>query len=380
MSIIIQIQRRLGVFERIVSRRLLRRTSGVVRFWQSLNLAQRCYAAATLVFFSALFFGLQGSFYKVVIGVLVTIAILYEFWPRFMLVWNSLPGRAFILFIYAVIANFALASASGLVNSVSGVSAASLPYSHNFAIILMLPSWFFITTLLALVLVQLLMPLYLLVLLLLKPFGVHGLWHAPEYRFVFTTALIRYGWMLLVLVKVVEVSMESGIVSFFSDTPSELVSTSSKIKDKGVIAAQIGNPTKPVTLVEAANSIKAQIKAGLEDEFKPATALEADLNTLPESLSGNASETTTEEERVVGFDLSAQGAAFRLMQKQLLAEFIFNYEADEFSRCANPEGTRVVELNDYEILTIRPLKNDDIGYTYTVIPCRSAAIGNDVTP
>jgi hypothetical protein len=380
MSIIIQIQRRLGVFKRIVSRRLLRRTSAVVRFWQSLNLAQRCYAAATLVFFSALFFGLQGSFYKVVIGVLVTIAILYEFWPRFMLVWNSLPGRAFILFIYAVIANFALASASGLVNSVSGVSAASLPYSHNFAIILMLPSWFFITTLLALVLVQLLMPLYLLVLLLLKPFGVHGLWHAPEYRFVFTTALIRYGWMLLVLVKVVEVSMESGIVSFFSDTPSELVSTSSKIKDKGVIAAQIGNPTKPVTLVEAANSIKAQIKAGLEDEFKPATALEADLNTLPESLSGNASETTTEEERVVGFDLSAQGAAFRLMQKKLLAEFIFNYEADEFSRCANPEGTRVVELNDYEILTIRPLKNDDIGYTYTVIPCRSAAIGNDVTP
>jgi hypothetical protein len=380
MSIIIQIQRRLGVFERIVSRRLLRRTSGVVRFWQSLNLAQRCYAAATLVFFSALFFGLQGSFYKVVIGVLVTIAILYEFWPRFMLVWNSLPGRAFILFIYAVIANFALASASGLVNSVSGVSAASLPYSHNFAIILMLPSWFFITTLLALVLVQLLMPLYLLVLLLLKPFGVHGLWHAPEYRFVFTTALIRYGWMLLVLVKVVEVSMESGIVSFFSDTPSELVSTSSKVKDKGVIAAQIGNPTKPVTLAEAANSIKAQIKAELEDEFKPATALEADLNTLPESLSGNASETTTEEERVVGFDLSAQGAAFRLMQKQLLAEFIFNYEADEFSRCANPEGTRVVELNDYEILTIRPLENDDIGYTYTVIPCRSAAIGNDVTP
>jgi hypothetical protein len=184
----------------------------------------------------------------------------------------------------------------------------------------------------------------------------------------------------LVLVKVVEVSMESGIVSFFSDTPSELVSTSSKVKDKGVIAAQIGNPTKPVTLAEAANSIKAQIKAELEDEFKPATALEADLNTLPESLSGNASETTTEEERVVGFDLSAQGAAFRLMQKQLLAEFIFNYEADEFSRCANPEGTRVVELNDYEILTIRPLKNDDIGYTYTVIPCRSAAIGNDVTP
>ena len=380
MSIIIQIQRRLDVFKRLIGRGLLKRVSGAVSFWKSLHLAQRCYVAATLVFLSALLFNLEGIFFKVVIGVLVTIAILYEFWPRFMLVWNSLPGKAFILFVYAVIANFALASASGLVNSVSGVSAASLPYSHNFAIILMLPSWFFITTLLALVLVQLLMPLYLFVLLLLKPFGVHGLWHAPEYRFVFTTALVRYGWMLVVLVKVIEVSVESGVVSFFSDTPSEVVSKSAQVGDKKVITGQIDNGTKIVGLSEIAKDIKAQIKAELEDERKSAVDLESNLAALPEPGSENTSDATIEEERVASLALAAQGAKFRLMQKQLLAQFIFQYEADEFSRCAKPEGSRVVELNDYEILTIRPLENDEVGYTYTVIPCQSAAIGNSVTP
>ena len=376
MSIIIQIQRRLGVFKRVIERGLLKRASRGTTFWKSLNLAQRCYAAATLVYFSVLFFDIQGAFFNIVIGVLVTIAILHEFWPRFMVVWNSLPGKALILFIYAVIANFALASASGLVNNVSGVSAASLPYSHNFAIILMLPSWFFITTLLALVLVQLVMPLYLIALLLLKPFGVHGLWHAPDYRFVFTTALVRYVWTILILVKVIEVSMESGVVSFFSDTPSEVVSTSSEVEDKGVNDGQIGNAKKTVRLADAANNLKGLIEAEFEAERRSAAVLKADSKALPETTSPDS----TEDEKVVSFDLAAQSAKFRLMQMQLLAEFIFHYEADEFSRCANPEGTRVVELNDYEILTISPLETEDIGYTYTVIPCRSAAIGNGITP
>lgn len=376
MNIKIQIQRRFGVFKRVIEGGLLKRSSRGTTFWKSLNLAQRCYAAATLVYFSVLFFDIQGVFFNIVIGVLVTIAILHEFWPRFMVVWNSLPGKAFILFIYAVIANFALASASGLVNSVSGVSAASLPYSHNFAIILMLPSWFFITTLLALVLVQLVMPLYLIALLLLKPFGVHGLWHAPDYRFVFTTALVRYVWTILILVKVLEVSMESGVVSFFSDTPSEVVSTSSEVEDKGVNDAQIGNAKKTVRLADAANNLKGLIEAEFEAERKSTAVLEADSKALPDATSPGS----TEDEKVVSFDLAAQSAKFRLMQMQLLAEFIFHYEADEFSRCANPEGTRVVELNDYEILTISLLENDDIGYSYTVIPCRSAAIGNGITP
>ncbi len=101
------------------------------------------------------------------------VGIVSETWPKFMVLWNSLPGKAVILFVYAIIANFALASASGMVNSITGVSASALPYSHNFALILMVPSWFFVTTLMALVGGMLVIFVYLFFLLLLKPFGVH---------------------------------------------------------------------------------------------------------------------------------------------------------------------------------------------------------------
>lgn len=133
---------------------------------------------------------------------------------------------------------------------------------------------------------------------------------------------------------------------------------------------------KTVRLADAANNLKGLIEAEFEAERKSSAVLEADSKALPDATSPGS----TEDEKVVSFDLAAQSAKFRLMQMQLLAEFIFHYEADEFSRCANPEGTRVVELNDYEILTISLLENNDIGYSYTVIPCRSAAIGNGITP
>ena len=60
MNIKIQIQRRFGVFKRVIERGLLKRSSRGTTFWKSLNLAQRCYAAATLVYFSELFFDIQG--------------------------------------------------------------------------------------------------------------------------------------------------------------------------------------------------------------------------------------------------------------------------------------------------------------------------------
>ena len=71
---------------------------------------------------------------------------------------------------------------------------------------------------------------------------------------------------------------------------------------------------------------------------------------------------------------------YQKTQRQALASFIYEFEADSRSRCAHPEGTRVIELNDYEILQIAKLSETEDGYVYSVEPCRSAAIGVSVTP
>ena len=59
-----------------------------------------------------------------------------------------------------------------------------------------------------------------------------------------------------------------------------------------------------------------------------------------------------------------------------VANFIYMYESDSYSRCEHPNDTRVVELNDYEILTIKKNTEIDIGYEFAVIACRSPGINS----
>ena len=143
-----------NVYEKVKkqgSRLFLKRRIGFLRFWVSITFAQRCYFLATSMLLIQLFVNIESGLFEAIMFGFALVGIVSETWPKFMVLWNSLPGKAVILFVYVIIANFALASASGMVNSITGVSASALPYSHNFALILMVPSWFFVTTLMALV-------------------------------------------------------------------------------------------------------------------------------------------------------------------------------------------------------------------------------------
>lgn len=322
------------------NRLLLKRRIGFLRFWGSITFAQRCYFLATAMLLLQLFFEIENGLFEVVMFGFALTGIVNETWPRFMTLWNSLPGKAAILFIYAVIANFALASASGLVNSITGVSAGALPYSHNFALILMVPGWFFVTTLMALVGGMLVIFIYLFFLLLLKPFGVQRLWHKPGYRYVLSTAVARFVWTLGVALQLCVLAGQVGLLSEFgSENTSQLITieeeTETSIEDSEV----------PLT----------------EEQAGDTSELEADLTALLT-------------------DAKQKSVRYKKTQRQALASFIYEFEADSRSRCAHPEGTRVIELNDYEILQIAQTPEDEIGYTYTVEPCRSAAIGNANTP
>ncbi|GFD96108.1 hypothetical protein KUL156_28620 [Alteromonas sp. KUL156] len=329
-----------GKIARQGRRVLQKKRIGFLRFWLSITFAQRCYFLATGMLLIQLFLGIgNGLFEAVMFGFALT-GIISEVWPKFMALWNSLPGKAIILFIYAIIANFALASASGLVNSITGVSASALPYSHNFALILMVPSWFFVTTLMALVSGMLLIFVYLFFLLLLKPFGVQRLWHQTGYRFVLSTAIARFVWTLGVALQLGVLAGQVGLLSEFS-----------------------GNSANPlITIEEAMESPLNNEDAQLTDEqAEDISALEKDLTALLE----NAKQKSID---------------YKKTQRQALASFIYEFEADTRSRCAHPEGTRVIELNDYEILQITQSVENEGDYEYLVLPCRSAAIGVSVIP
>jgi hypothetical protein len=319
------------------------RFNKVKSIWQNLNFAQRCYVGATILL---LLFDVLDVNNTVGFGIPVTFAIMglcYEFWPRFSRFWEHLLGKAAVLFFYAIIANFALAHSSGLVNGVTGVSASVTPYSHNFALILVLPTWFFIVSLITLVMLQALLPFYLILLVILKPFGVHGLWHKPEYQYVLSTAILRYVWLLILFIN-------------FS-----------------VLAAKVGVITKDTPLLGASYTVAAQGFFETKDDVDPTRAaeIEASHQALQQEIQRNTN-------------------SFRTAQKRLLAEFIFNNEADNLSRCAHPESARVVEINDFEILTVTPVAIDKeeeqllaeqgrvpIPYKFEVVACQSAAFSGN---
>lgn len=331
-----------NVYEKVKkqgSRLFLKRRIGFLRFWVSITFAQRCYFLATSMLLIQLLLNIESGLFEAIMFGFALVGIVSETWPKFMVLWNSLPGKAVILFVYAIIANFALASASGMVNSITGVSASALPYSHNFALILMVPSWFFVTTLMALVGGMLVIFVYLFFLLLLKPFGVQRLWHQPGYRFVLSTAVARFVWTLGVALQLGILAGQVGLLSEFSSDSA--------------------NPL--ITIEETENKRENSESQLTEEQAEDVSELERDLTKL----------LTNAKQKSVDY---------KKAQRQALANFIYEFEADSRSRCAHPEGSRVIELNDYEILQIEKTADAAEGFLYTVKPCRSAAIGLSINP
>ena len=52
---------------------------------------------------------------------------------------------------------------------------------------------------------------------------------------------------------------------------------------------------------------------------------------------------------------------------------MYHFEADDFSRCAKAENSKVVELNDYEIVEIIPDHTMPYSYKFIVKACESPA-------
>jgi hypothetical protein len=229
-----------------------------------------------------------------------------------------------------------------------------------------------------------LVPIYLLVLLILKPIGVHSLWHAPNYRFVFTTALIRYIWTFALLLEVITVAAQLGLVSGMNIEESQ---------DADVVPSA-GSPkqvasvnTNEVTSSDASKdaSSDASIDASSDASIKNSNDIKIDETKKAREANGvsalikelNDTDDPLEAEfKTLVTDANNQSKRLRKAQELLLAGFIFEFEADTHSRCEHKEGTKVVELNDYEILQISQNVDEDNAYTYEVIACQSAALGN----
>ncbi|MFC3032983.1 hypothetical protein ACFOEE_10660 [Pseudoalteromonas fenneropenaei] len=362
-------------------------------FWLSLNFAQRCYVSATLICIVGAMQQHDEGFYH--LGLFIAlIALAQEFWPKFHRFWESLPGKAIILFFYAFVANYALVQAAGLVNDITGVAAEHFPYTHNIAVLLSIPSWFFLTTIIVLLLAQIAMPFYILALLLLRPFGSHALWHPPHYRFPATTAILRFGFCLALLLQLTMFLQSSGMSKGVNETLNGIASGFN-----GLIPEDVQNSFdngleisyKGVSKAEQRNSLELTYRNKNSTELSPTSDTElgnsADQQTPPnvDLTAQPALSAVKQESEVKLLELQQQMSreqeelnqqAYDTRLKQFLANFIFFQEADERSRCEHSPDSRIVELNDFEIVEISKDPAQPARYRFEVKPCISAALGH----
>ncbi|WP_105188030.1 hypothetical protein [Pseudoalteromonas sp. T1lg48] len=284
---------------------------GFKKFWQALTLAQRLYAVALLL-----------SPVSIWLTTACTVAALtIEFWPRFLQLFHSLPGKAILLLFYGTIANFVLANAASTVNEVTGVAASHFNYTHNFAILLYLPSWILALSVIALLLLQLMLPFYILALLLLRPFQRFGFQFLDSAKRPIQTAIARFVLCLIVTVN--------------------LVVTSGEFDNAG----------------DAIEQVSASFEQEMSKEQQPiATETPEVLPTM--HLEAKIGEPGKDSDKWI---------------KILVAQFAYNWEADSFSRCAKSKNSKVVELNDYEIVELFEDEQAEYGVRFETKKCVSPA-------
>lgn len=370
-----------------------RKKHAIVSFWQSLTTAQRCYFTATFLVIGLFWFDYDIQFSTLAwISWIIVIGLVIEFWPKFLHLWESLLGKTVVLIFYAIIANFALASSAGLVNEVAGVSADSLPYTHNWALILTAPTWFLVTNILALLFIQLLVPAYLVLLLVLKPFGIHGLWHSPDYRFVFSTALIRYVWVCILVAVIAVYGIRGGLITQSSPFIGDVLTgfmhgheikasnpeNDGKGEGKGENVAAIETKDKTEDLGVSTKGIhteEAQINSLADNKVASQNTENTEVLSNDEALDNVETNDPLLRDEFL-YEATQNQSIVKAVFSKSVANFIYMYESDSYSRCEHPNDTRVVELNDYEILTIKKNTELDIGYEFAVIACRSPGINS----
>ena len=344
------------------------------------------------------------------VGVIAMIAMMIEFWPLFTKTWHSLAGKAFLLLFYAIIANFSLVWAASVVNEVSGVDADHLTYTHNLVILLYMPVWFVLVSGVALMLLQAVIPIYFVLMPLLNLLGVKSIRFTNSEHYRKRTIFLR---MILAYVVLANLYLLSDIENTFetSDPRAKMIK---------LLEAETGRKTEDIDAglqkLTTVGSLTSEKEKAVDSNVESSDDSNVETNNS-ESLTINDSESVqvplistddaepdmasttqkviedavqqsikqVQENEPIRLNVGADEVAerrydiiresYRLMVRMTIANFIYYFEGNQFSRCESQANSKVVELNDYEILEITPTDAQDsrYGYDFLVKACVSPA-------
>lgn len=297
--------------------------SRCAKIWQQLDLAQRCYLVSTLLVLGwMLSLGTQ-PWLLGFLGVSLFGAVISDIWQGFVRIWHSLPGKAFILVCYAVLANFCFALADSSVNNLIGVRPDVVPFSVNLTLMLLAPFWSFILAFALLTVYLLLHTMKFCLLLLLRPLGVRS-YHLQNGTYPKLSLAIRVAFLPVIFMY--------------------------------LTAVMTGYLTGDTTALDMFQADDSSVQATSSVEHKTSD-IDIDLfKTEPEP-----------------YDLSGINPQVGWINRSV-ARFLYSVESLGKSQCLMQGAEHLVHLNDYEVLVITPDTNQPYGYRYQVRACGSPSL------
>ncbi|WP_337878608.1 hypothetical protein [Rheinheimera sp.] len=297
--------------------------SNFVEKFRLLHLAQRFYVLATLSLLLYLLSMAKASLLLQLFAVLLLAATAIEMWQRFAHWWHSLLGKALILVFYAIVLNFSFAYAESMVNSVLGIRPDVVPYTVNLAALLLAPAWALIGSMLVLQLYTTLHVSKVMLLLMLRPFGLRARHILPDEPYPGWTLCARIFYL-----PVVSMFLLMALASYFSGKPEELFSDDNTVLEMNTD----------------------------QQSAKTAIAQRQEINVLGD-----------------------EGPLLPTMLwlNKTLATFNYQIESLSASSCALTAPTHLVHINDFEVLRITPDPKAELGYRYEVALCQSPAFGHN---
>lgn len=315
-----------------------------------LHFAQWCYLLATVLLFLYLLLGLNNDVLFKIGSVLLLLATAKEMWQRFAIWWHSLLGKACILTFYAIVLNFSFAYAESIVNGVIGIRPNVVPYSVNLAALLLAPAWTLIGSMLTLQFYSMLHLLKVMLLLMLRPFGVPSKHLLDDETFPVWTLLAR-----IIYLPVVTVILTFTLASYFSGHPEQFLNW-------GDTEQQQNTPESLQKQLEEIKKREAELQQ--QQPKGPHTKVpEFQVFISDGYVMGDR-----------GFKLPTM-----LWLNKLVASFNYHIESLGASSCKLTPPEHLVHINDYEVLVITPDTTQAVGYSYKVRVCDSPAFPAGLT-
>jgi hypothetical protein len=323
----------LVTWQGMLAQRFARWTSQCSSIWSQLDVAQRCYLVSTLLVLGwMLSLGTQSWLFGL-LGVSLFGAVISDIWQGFVRIWHSLPGKAFILVCYAVLANFCFALADSSINNLIGVRPEVVPFSVNLTLMLLAPFWSFLLAFALLTLYLLLHTVKVTLLLMLRPVGVRS-HHILNGSYPKLSLLARLGFL-----PVVFMYMAAAMAGYLTGNTAALeIFQSPDAAPQSVVAAN----------ASAANASAAG--AGDDPDF-------VEINLFGPGTTG-----------IRGINPEV------VWINKTVAFFLYQVESLGKSQCLLRGAEHLVHLNDYEVLVITPDEKQPYGYHYQVRACGSPSL------